>query len=95
MNNKNPDAPERFNELSPDEQSQLLSWIDQNIESRKTFNDRSTSYGLKHRFESTGGFYVVNGAFKGAMLEAGYFVKNSNDLNWIFNISSRSKCFKN
>ena len=44
-----------------------------------------TSYGIKHRFErSPGGFYITNGAFKGAMMFEGY--KHSQGVNWYFNI---------
>jgi len=39
-------------------------------------------------------FYVYNGVFKGAMLAAGYKVKNKSDRNWVFNISQKSKCLR-
>ena len=65
----------------------------------KTFNTRCTSYGLKHvfgrryrkvlsgTFESS---YVTNGQFKGAMLKAGFDVKDKTQLNWHFNVSEKS-----
>ena len=94
MSDKSPDDPKRFYDLTQEEQSTLLQWIYQNISPRKTFYTKATSYGLKHRFENHGGFYVMNGVFKGAMQEAGYTVKNPDDPNWFFNISARSKCLK-
>ena len=47
----------------------IQRWIETNLKPTKTFNDRRTSYGLKHLFEDTGGFYIGNGAFKGAMIK--------------------------
>lgn len=82
--------PEAFDYLTPDEQDHLIDWIKSNLEAIKTFNERRTSYGLKHLFESTGGFYISNGAFKGAMLRCGFKVKNTFALNWTFNVSEKS-----
>ncbi|MEK4148958.1 hypothetical protein NST02_18005 [Robertmurraya sp. FSL W8-0741] len=82
--------PEAFDYLTPGEQQQLIKWIESNFEPIKSFNERRTSYGLKHIFESNGGFYIGNGAFKGAMLKCGYKVKDKTALNWIFNVSEKS-----
>ncbi|MFR0500044.1 hypothetical protein ACLUYL_07480 [Limosilactobacillus reuteri subsp. suis] len=47
---------------------------------------------MKHLFEDeeSGGFYVYNGQFKGAMLIAGFIPKAADELNWIYCISQRS-----
>jgi len=85
--------PEAFNYLTPGEQDRLIRWIKEYLSPIKSINDRHTSYGLKHRFGSQGGFYIGNGAFKGAMLACGYKVKDKSELNWSFNISQKSKTF--
>lgn len=82
--------PEAFDYLTPGEQGRLTDWIKANLETRKTFNDKHTSYGLKHIYASNGGVYVGNGAFKGAMLKCGFKVKNTTELNWIFNVSFKA-----
>ena len=82
--------PEAFDYLTPGEQQHLTNWIKANFEPIKTFNDRHTSYGLKHIFERKGGFYIGNGAFKGAMLDCCYKVKDKAALNWVFNLSEKS-----
>ena len=40
--------PDAFDYLTPGEQKHLTSWIETNLKPTKTFNDRRTSYGLKH-----------------------------------------------
>lgn len=91
MNKMDPhNQPEAFDYLTPGEQQRLIDWINRNLQPIKTFNTRRSSYGLKHIFESHGGFYVGNGAFKGAMIKCGYKVKDKNQLNWVFNVSEKS-----
>lgn len=80
------DSPLSFNDLSIEEQESLLFWC-MALESIKSFNNKRTSYGLKHTYENSTGNYVGNGAFKGAMLLAGFKVKNLDSLNWVFNVS--------
>lgn len=80
------DSPLSFNDLSIKEQESLMSWCTA-IDSIKPFNNKRNSYGLKHTYERKTGNYVGNGAFKGAMLLAGFEVKNLNSLNWVFNVS--------
>lgn len=85
------DEPEGYDKLSPSEKEILQAWIAANLESIASFNTGCTSYGLKHFFEqSANGFYIHNGAFKGAMLAAGYRVKDSSLQNWNFNVSKKS-----
>lgn len=86
--------PEAFDYLTPGEQKHLTDWIKENLQPIKTFNLRHTSYGLKHVFERNGGFYIGNGAFKGAMLKCGFRVKDRSALNWVFNVSEKSKAFQ-
>ncbi|WP_053983764.1 hypothetical protein [Niameybacter massiliensis] len=90
--NQNPNDPKLFNLLSENEKEILLKWIDDNFSPIQSFLTSKTSYGLKQTFDRTH-FYVCNGVFKGAMLEAGYKVKNTDDINWIFNISKKSPYF--
>jgi len=76
--------PSDFDTLTEPEQTALLYWIEHAISRAKKADDRS-SYGLKHDFEREG-FYITNGQFKGAMLQAGYSPKDANELNWTFPI---------
>ncbi|MEG0754393.1 MAG: hypothetical protein RR461_11205 [Angelakisella sp.] len=90
------DYPELFDQLPADRQQALIHWIEENLMPRKSFNNRYTSYGLKHRvtFPDNMDPYFYNGAFKGAMLKAGFSVRDSKALNWVFNISDKSPLFK-
>lgn len=84
-----------FQKLKPEEQKILLNWILENIRQIRSYNGRHTSYGMKHIFSSSEhGFYIVNGAFKGAMIECGFKVKDRSALNWVFNVSEKSPCFR-
>ncbi len=80
-------------ELTAAEQEQILSWIDENIISRKTVNDRISSYGLKHIMTHDTGIYVTNNQFKHAMLLKGYEPYHDYELNWQYCISSKSLAF--
>lgn len=82
--------PKSFEQLTSEEQRELVNWIKTNFDTIKSINERHTSYSLKHIFENNGGFYVGNGAFKGAMLQCGYEVKDESALNWKFNVSEKS-----
>ena len=77
-----------FNELTPNEQERLLAFCSR-IHKIKSFNRNHTSYGLKHLYEKIGG-YVTNDAFKGAMMQSGFKVRDRNALNFCFNVSQRS-----
>lgn len=82
-------------ELSKEEHAILYDWITFNLIPIKSFNNKKTSYGLKHIFENDDcGFYVTNDDFKSVMVEYGFKVQNPNSVNWVFNISSRSPAFK-
>lgn len=85
-----------FEQLPSQRQRDLLDWIDRNLRPIATFNARHTPYGLKHlvTFESDKDSYFTNGEFKGAMLQAGYKVRNKKTQNWVFNVSEQSPVFK-
>ena len=86
----NVNSTEQFDLLTKDEQAQLVEWC-RSLEKSKTFNKYYTSYGLKHVFQYGGGFYVTNGAFKQAMLLAGFSHKECESrINWRFNVSQKS-----
>ena len=79
-------------ELDNEQRSALQDWIARNIEPARRENRYQTSYGLKHLFEkSAHGFYLTNGAFKGAMLAADYQPVNLHNQNWTFRIKECAK----
>lgn len=90
------DYPEVFDALPVERQQKLLNWIAENLQPIQGFNSRHTSYGLKHcvEFDDGADSYFTNGEFKGAMLKAGYKVRNESALNWVFNVSERSPVFR-
>lgn len=93
MKNNNVDlnSPNNYEELIPEKQDILQDWIFKNFEISERFHLGNASNNLKNLFEnSPEGFYITNGQFKGAMLIAGYRVKDDKQLNWYFNISKRS-----
>jgi hypothetical protein len=78
--------PAGFQKLKPKEQAALVDWIRAVLVPAKTVFRRN-SYGMKHDFDhEPDGFYVYNGAFKGAMLAAGFHPVDENDLNWRFRV---------
>lgn len=83
---------ELIDDLSPDQQSDLIGWIDEFISPSKYKNTRHNSYSLKHRFEkSDKGFYLTNNQFKDAMLAAGHFPVDQDALNWEYKIKVAEK----
>lgn len=88
--------PDAFYELTSDQQRILKKWVSLNLKPIKSFNNFHSSYKLKHIFEdSTEGFYISNGQFKGAMLACEFKVKDKSKINWHFNISQKSNAFRN
>src|SRR5208283_1682034 len=78
--------PERFRQLDPAQQAALVNWVRDVLMPAKTVFRRS-SYGMKHDFaRDRDGFYIWNGAFKGAMLAAGYRPVDADELNWRFRV---------
>ena len=82
--------PIEYDELEPCHKLTVVKWIKETFEPRVTINKYHTSYEMKHIFErSPDGFYLTNGAFKGAMLKCG-FDKHSGGINWCFPVTERS-----
>jgi hypothetical protein len=81
---RNFDPPSEYQELLADTRAELYLWIWRNLTPTKVKVYPGTSYGLKHAFEDDAGFYISNGAFKGAMLEAGYEPVDPRERNWRF-----------
>lgn len=81
--------PAEFDLLPTAEQAALRYWV------RKVFKpaDRRSpfdSYGMKHHFEAEG-FYVTNGAFKGAMVLEGFLPVDPDSLNWVFKVRTAAR----
>ena len=77
----NGDDYHEFEQLPSQRQRDLLDWIDRNLRPIVTFESDKDSY-------------FTNGEFKGAMLQAGYKVRNKKTQNWVFNVSEQSPAFK-
>lgn len=88
------DRPSQFLNLGSDVQATVLKWCKEYFIKTKSFNEKYTSYGLKHILQHQNGTYLTNGQFKGAMILSGFDTKNINDLNWVFNISEQSAALK-
>jgi hypothetical protein len=90
-------SPDRFYDLTENQQTEMINWIQANLISRKTINENCSSYGLKHVFSSEKkgkGYYVTNGQFKGAMIAAGFEPIEFDVLNHTYRISKKSPAFK-
>ena len=89
----NPDDPNAFCQLDEAQQTALLAYITAKFKPGKSVYPKSSSYGLKHVFEeSTGGFYVTNGQFKGAMQRAGFEPTDPKRQNWLFRLAAAQPC---
>jgi hypothetical protein len=85
-----PDEPANFWDLSGDERERVLAWIRSRFTPhpwlRLKVGYLRDSYNFKALFERCrGGFYIDNGTFKGAMLEAG-FTPVSPDDGWAWSL---------
>lgn len=91
---------EEYNILPADMKRFLAMWIKLRVRGSKNIGPHS-SYGLKHRFAdemqtaygepgysdgSPGNFYVTNGQFKAAMVNAGYLAYRTDGPNFIYKI---------
>lgn len=74
----------RYNLLSVEVKQLLQEWINENISGNELQMFKYNSYKLKYMFERRHGIYIENGAFKGAMLAAGYIVEDTRRINWKF-----------
>lgn len=85
------DDPKQFKQLSQHERALLVSWILTSLAPTNGINHRHNSYEIKHSFSNSSlGFYVSNGQFKGAMLVAGFKTDKVKQRNWCFNVSEKS-----
>lgn len=89
-----PDPPSEFLRLPEEQQYALVEWIVGRFVPRSgKANPKSDSYALKHIFEANKkGFYVTNGQFKGAMLQAGFVPSNPKAKNWTFPLGPAFRC---
>lgn len=84
-------SPLEYKKLEIWEQLILKTWINENFVKRITVNKYHSSYEQKHIFErSPDGFYVTNGAFKGAMLDCGFDKHSEDGIKWYFAITEKS-----
>jgi hypothetical protein len=74
------DEPTCFAELKQAEQEAILFWV-RGVMRAVNRVGKVSSYGFKHFCEDEVGFYVSNGAMKGAMLAAGHKPTKTTDLN--------------
>lgn len=86
------DDPKEFDKLTDVQKQALINWIEQHLKPYqiKSFNPYLSSYILKHYFQKNGGFYVTNGAFKGAVQHVGLQPKDETSRNWVFRIGNRA-----
>lgn len=85
------DCPSEYNKLSKHQQAVLQLWISQHLKphKQKSFGTVS-SYWLKHYFEySQRGFYITNGALKGAMKASGFEAKDESYKNWTYQLPAK------
>jgi hypothetical protein len=84
-----PDDPARFWDLTLEERLALLYYVRRSFKPGPYILEdpigSASSYALKHVFERQPyGFYLYNGAFKGAMREAGFEPLDPDKQNWTF-----------
>ncbi len=78
--------PAGFRKLETEQRNVLVDWIRAVLVPAKSIFRRN-SYGMKHDFgREPDGFYVKNGAFKAAMLAAGFRPVDEHELNWRFRV---------
>lgn len=88
IDNENVDHPSEYQKLTDNERQAVHAWIVSNFTKADTYW-RVHSYFLKDVFrKSPSGFYLTNGAFKGAMIAAGFSPKHPNHQNWVFNVKA-------
>jgi len=87
--NNTEDHPGCYDNLSLEEKRALDNWICSKFQKAKRIYRRRSSYGLKHDFERDSGIYVYNGAFKGAMLAAGFAPADETEQNWHFRVKEK------
>jgi len=83
----NTDSEETYHLLSEERQASLQEWINIHLKPYeiKSFNEYHCSALIKIAFPC----YLTNGEIKGAMLAAGFKVKDRSKKNWSFNVSKK------
>ena len=78
--------------LSDEQREKLIKLCIGGFRSARSFNQKHTSYGLKHIAEDILEFYVPNCEMKRAMIEAGFIADpyHLSSINWVFNIAESS-----
>jgi hypothetical protein len=93
--NESANNPNEFEKLTPRDRNMIVDWIVHHLNQIQSFNPRHISCEMKQLFEgSETGFYISNGTFKGAMADCGFKVKDKTELNWVFNVSEKSKAIQ-
>ncbi len=79
---------EEFLDLTDNEKLAVVQWISgQTLKYLRKWS----SYSMKHHFHGEGGFYMTNGAMKGAALHCGLIPVDREVLNWHFKLSNASQ----
>lgn len=87
------DVSTKFEDLSAEQQMQVVEFLRENFIPIKEINQKHTAYGLKQGF-SRKFFYLTQEQFSQAMERAGFKVQPLENGNACFNISERSPYFK-
>ena len=75
--------PSSYERLTDQEKTTLQEWIAKELVTASLAGSKC-SYALKHIHERLTRHYVTNGAWKGAMLAAGFEPIDRTELNWQF-----------
>jgi len=81
------DDPERWRELDPVQRRIVLFWIERHISPRSRINKLAHAFKLKNILLHDTGLFISTGAFKGAMIEVGYFPIEPSDSNPYYRIN--------
>lgn len=85
--------PKRWLELSDEQRAAVLKWVTETFEPGGTKKDRPSTYTLKHVFENLPeGFYITDGAMRGAFLVAGYPMEERTRTEWHPIVKRRATC---
>jgi hypothetical protein len=68
-------------------EKEVSEWINAHIKPSKRIYPYVTSYGLKHMLDHDINIYLTNNQFKDAMLLAGFYPVDENELNWKYRIT--------
>ena len=88
-----PGVSARFEDLTAEQQNEIVDFLIDNFIPTKAINQRHSAYGLKQKF-SRDHFYVTQEQFTRAMELAGFKVLLLKNGNARFNISERAPYFR-